>query len=149
MRKEKNGFISNPTLLITLTIFVVMASCLLIGMIVNEYRQLIKNPLLTLTVILLLFIIFFLLLLINKFKYKIYFDDLYLYQYKGMKLINKFSLDKITMSFLNPKYNYVNIEGINSDDKRVVLSFEYSKTRGKIISKFFQGKIDNLPKRFE
>ncbi len=149
MTKVKKGFISNPTMLVTLTIFVGLASCLLIGMIVIEYKQIVTNPLLTVSVVLLLLLIFFFLLLIKKFTYKICFDDKYLFQYKGSKLINKFPLDKINMTFLNPRYGYVNIEGINSDGQRVVLSFEYSKKRVEIISKYFTKKIENLPERYK
>ena len=149
MKKVKKGFISNPTMLVTLTMFVGLASCLLIGMIVIEFKKIVINPLLTVSVFLLLLFIFFFILLIKKFTYKICFDDKNLFQYKGNKLINKFPLDKINMSFLNPRYGYVNIEGINIDGQTVILSFEYSKTRGEIISKYYTKKIENLPERYK
>lgn len=149
MRKAKKGFVSNPTLLITFITCVGIGSILLVVMIIFGFNQIRGNILLEIALVLLSLLIVFFMILIKKFTYKISFDNIYLSQHKGGKLINKFNLNDIKMTFLSTKYGYVNIEGVTTEGIYVVLSFEYSKTRGIIINKYFKKAIEDLPEKYK
>lgn len=149
MEREKNGFISNPTLFATLLVFIGLSTCLLIFMVAFGFSQILENPVLVLVIVLLLSFDLFFLLLIRKLTYRICFESSHLLQYKGNKLINKFNYNDIKMVFVNHRYGYVNIEGLTDQGQNVTLSFEYSKNRGNIISRYYLKGIENLPQKYK
>jgi len=149
MKKEENGFISNPTMFAVLAILSGLTCCLLILIIIFEIHQIINNLFLIVILIILLSLIIFFIVLINKFTYRICFEENYVCQYKGKRLLNKFNINEVNMVFINSKYGYVNLEGVNIQGLRIILCFEYSKNRGEIIEKYFMREIENLPDRYK
>ena len=149
MKKEKNKFLSSPMLLATFIIFSCINLILLIVMITFGLQQIIGNLFLMLLTGVVLFILIFFLLLINKFTYIIKFDKQFIYYYKRKKLVNILDLNSVKMVFLSPKYGYVNIEGSTLEGRKVVLSFEYSKSRGEIIKRYYSKLIENLPNQYK
>lgn len=146
--KKNNSFISNPITLSTFIIFAFSAFVLLLLIILLNVDILLTNIFLQIVSILLFGIICFFLILAGKFSYRIEFDMDFIYQRKCGKLVNQFKIDETEMLFISPKYGYVNIEGKNIEGKKVILSFEFSKKRGKTIEKYYKKPIKNIPEKY-